>query len=89
MIVSLHMENNGKIVIEYASVPNERKHLETQEPMGYLPMVWVDGREICLARYADRGYSEDEAGSMAYQRAHEEAERYIGDWDKKIRPRSV
>lgn len=72
-----------RVDIRWYAIPNENK-----VSGGFLPMVEEDGRMRGDTWYS-RGYSKADAESMAEQKAHDAASRFVGDWNvvvKKGRP---
>ena len=71
------------IAIEWGTI--ELK--DNGERIGWLPMVWVDGRKI-MNSWAARGFDKAKAEQLAKREAKDEASRYVGDWDVSTRKRN-
>jgi hypothetical protein len=69
-----------RVAITWYAIPNENK----RDPRGgYLPVYEVDGK--MRGDTYGRGYDKAEAEKLAEARAHEEAERYTGDWNVTVK----
>jgi hypothetical protein len=73
---------DDELVFEYGVVKNKN-----ERQGGWLPAVWQNGR-LLGSEWSTISYDRDEALQMAPREADEAAERYIGDWDITMKPRS-
>jgi hypothetical protein len=67
-----------RVAITWYAIPNENKARG-----GYMP-VYEHAGKVRGDTYG-RGYDKDEAEQRAEAMAHEEAARYVGDWDVTVK----
>jgi hypothetical protein len=71
------------LLVEYGAVRNRNARKG-----GWLPQVWVNGRERRDV-WATRSHDLDDAREMAEALARDEASRYVGDWRITVRERKA
>ncbi|MGE3483477.1 MAG: hypothetical protein AB7L09_01975 [Nitrospira sp.] len=77
---------NGIVRIEYAAEPNLRRE-PNGTARGWAPMIYVNGTPQG-SPWLPWGMGEGQAEREALVLANAEAEKFVGDWDVTVAPKS-